>query len=341
MLMTEHGGNPLAFGNVTDFSANINPMGISESVRRAFIRSADELEKYPDPYCIKLREKLAERLNISEKNIVCGNGADDIIYRIVHAFRPRRALLCAPTFSEYSKALSECGCEITEHFLSEKNDFEVDSSLFEKLHDVDMFFLCSPNNPTGRTASQDVLAETAEICLKRDILLVCDESFLDFAGRKGIMPYINGNAVILRSMTKTFAIPGVRLGYAVFDDTEKAAKTASAGQFWSVSSPAQACGIAALDESEYLIKSAAYIKTEREYLINGLEKYVEKVYPSDANFILFKAENNLDDKLFSQGILIRNCSNYSGLSSGFFRVAVRSHKENKLLINAFRRLRNG
>lgn len=341
MFITEHGGNPLALTGVTDFSANINPMGMPDSVRKAFIKSADELEKYPDPYCIKLRQKIAERLNISEKNIVCGNGADDIIYRIVHSFRPRRALLCAPTFSEYSKALSECGCEITEHFLSWENDFEADGSIFGKLHDVDMFFICSPNNPTGRTVPDDILAEIAEICLKRDILLVCDESFLDFTDSKGMMPYMNGNAVILRSMTKTFAIPGVRLGYAVFGDPCKAAKTASTGQFWSVSSPAQACGIAALDESAFIRDTSNYIKKEREFLMSELIKYVENVYTSDANFILFKAEDDLDDKLFSQGILIRNCSNYSGLSSGFFRVAVRSHKENELLINAFRRLRDG
>ena len=341
MFITEHGGNPLALTGVTDFSANINPMGMPDSVRKAFIQSADELEKYPDPYCIKLRQKIAERLNISEKNIVCGNGADDIIYRIVHAFRPRRALLCAPTFSEYSKALSECGCEITEHFLSSENDFEADGSIFGKLHDVDMFFICSPNNPTGRTVPADILAEIAEICLKRDILLVCDESFLDFTESKGMMPYMNRNAVILRSMTKTFAIPGVRLGYAVFGDPCKAAKTASTGQFWSVSSPAQACGIASLDESAFIRDTSNYIKKEREFLMSELIQYVENVYTSDANFILFKAEDDLDDKLFSQGILIRNCSNYIGLSSGFFRVAVRSHKENELLINAFRRLRNG
>lgn len=341
MFITEHGGNPLALTGVTDFSANINPMGMPDSVRKAFIQSADELEKYPDPYCIKLRQKIAERLNISEKNIVCGNGADDIIYRIVHSFRPRRALLCAPTFSEYSKALSECGCKITEHFLSWENDFEADESIFGKLHDVDMFFICSPNNPTGRTVPADILAEIAEICLKRDILLVCDESFLDFTDSKGMMPYMNGNAVILRSMTKTFAIPGVRLGYAVFGDSCKAAKTASTGQFWSVSSPAQACGIAALDESAFIRDTSNYIKKEREFLMSELIQYVENVYTSDANFILFKAEDDLDDKLFSQGILIRNCSNYSGLSSGFFRVAVRSHTENILLINAFRRLRNG
>lgn len=341
MQITEHGGNPLSLVGVTDFSANINPMGMPRSVREAFIKSASEIERYPDPYCVKLRKKIAEKLNTIPEKIVCGNGADDLIYRIVQAFRPRRALLCVPTFSEYSKALRECGCEITEHFLSGENNFDADRYLFDKLHDVDIFFLCSPNNPTGRTVSQDVLAKTAEICLKRDILLVCDESFLDFTDSKGIMPYINGNVVILRSMTKIYAIPGIRLGYAVFGDTCTADKTASTGQFWSVSSPAQACGLAALDEEEYLRNSAVYIKKEREYLMSEINKYVEKIYPSEANYILFKAEDDLDEKLFSQALLIRNCSNYIGLGNGFFRVAVRRHNENELLIKALRRLRNG
>ena len=341
MLITEHGGNPLALSCVTDFSANINPMGMPDRVRKAFIQSADELERYPDPYCVKLREKIGKSLDISADNIVCGNGADDLIYRITHAFQPRKALLCAPAFSEYSKALKESGCEITEHFLSEKKDFEADHSLLDKLHDADIFFLCSPNNPTGRIVSQDVLAKAAEICLKEDILLVCDESFLDFTDSKGIMPYMNGNVVILRSMTKIYAIPGLRLGYAVFGDPCKAAKTASTGQFWSVSSPAQACGLAALDETEYIRKSSIYVRNEREYLMSEMNKYVAKVYPSDANFILFRDKADLDDELFSQGILIRNCSNYSGLGNGFFRIAVRRHNENEQLINALRRLRNG
>ena len=342
MLRTEHGGNPLNIKNVLDFSANINFLGVPGKVREALILSADDIDKYPDPYCIELRKKIAEKTMTGTEKLVCGNGADDLIYRLVSAFRPKRALVCSPSFSEYSKALNESGCEVHEFFLVEENGFEVTADVLLQLtEDTDMFFLCSPNNPTGRSVCSDVLAAAAEVCGNKDIILVCDESFADFTDSNGIMPYMNENVVILRSMTKSYAIPGARLGYAVFGSAEKAERVARTGQFWSVSLPAQRAGEAALDEEEYLRKTLQCVVEERKFLYGGLVKYVEKVYPSDANFILFKAENDLDEKFLREGILIRSCANYSGLSEGFFRIAVRSRKENTILINALRRLRNG
>lgn len=340
--MTEHGGNPLNIVGVTDFSANINPLGITEEIRRAFILSADELEKYPDPFCVRLRKKLSERTGASMENIVCGNGADDLIYRIVHAMRPRKALIAAPTFSEYKKALTECDCAVDEYMLREENGFKVTEELLDNIRqEHDMLFLCTPNNPTGRTVSEEILSETAKLCRERGIVLVCDESFQPFTESRGIMPFMNEKVIALRSMTKTYAVPGVRLGYAVFGDKAQAETTARTGQYWSVSAPAQRVGEAALEDTGYLLRSAEYVRREREYLCSVLEGRTEKVYHSEANFILFRAEADFGEKMFEQGILIRDCSNYSGLGEGYFRTAVRTHKENELFADALRRLRNG
>lgn len=342
MIRTEHGGNTLGMEGILDFSANINPLGITENIRRAFILSADELDRYPDPFCVKLRKKIGGHIGKEMERIVCGNGADELIYRIVNAVRPRRALIVSPTFSEYGKALAESGCETEEYILKEENGFEVTEDLLHCIKDeYDMFFLCSPNNPTGRAVREDILAYSADICRRNGIILVCDESFIHYTDSRGMIPFLNENVIVLRSMTKSWAVPGIRLGYAVFGSKEMADRAGRTGQFWSVSAPAQRIGEAAADDMKYLERSAEYVKRERRYLNSGLAGLVEKVYPSDVNFILFRAEADMDEKMLEQGILIRNCSDFSGLSEGFFRIAVRTREENEILINTLRRLRNG
>ena len=177
-----HGGNVFGMGEILDMSANINPLGLPERVHEAVISSSSEWEKYPDPFCTELCEKLAEKLGISAENIVCGNGAADLIYRLVHKFKPKKAVILAPTFGEYPKALAEVGCDISRFYLSEADGFEVDDGFAEMLDStVNMAILCSPNNPSGRLIRSQVLERIAEKCAELDIILVVDECFSGFA----------------------------------------------------------------------------------------------------------------------------------------------------------------
>ncbi len=343
MITESHGGNIFLNPVQYDFSANLNPLGLPESVRQAVFDNSDLWEHYPNPYCTELRKAISEHENYPSEKIICGNGADDLLYRIVQAFRPENALICAPTFGEYRKALSEYDCFITEYLLSEKDNFLLTESFLNALTpDTDILILCHPNNPTGRCIPAELLGRIAEICNDNKILLLCDECFLDFAPDSiSIRNFMHENIIILKAFTKIYAMPGLRLGYVLTGSPEHARKIQQTGQFWSVSAPAQTAGISALKEKNYIRDTLKLIPQERKFLQDSLSELHLKYYPSDANFILFRAESDLKAKLLSEKILIRECSDYTGLDDTYYRIAVRNHKENQVLISALRRCLHG
>lgn len=342
MIKSEHGGNTFEQDIIYDFSANLNPLGMPESVKNALEKSISQWEKYPDPFCRKLVKKLSEYENFPPEKIVCGNGAADLIFRIVETVKPRKAVVSAPSFSEYSKALTQNGCKISQYFLAEKSGFALDENILDMLDEsVEMLILCSPNNPTGRTINGELLRKICEKCETNNIVFLCDECFIDFCENAArAEQFMNPKVVVLKAFTKIFAMAGLRLGYALFGDETLAENVRKKGQFWSASAPAQIAGEAALDEKDYLAKTLELIKKEREFLTEKLQSFGFKVYPSEANFILFYTKLPLDDMLLRQKILIRSCENFSGLSYGFFRIAVRSHEENSTLAAAIERCLN-
>lgn len=343
MMKSEHGGDIFEREIVYDFSANLNPLGMPERVKNALQKSISEWEKYPDPFCRSLVKKLSECENFPPENIVCGNGAADLIFRIVQTAKPQKAVVCAPSFSEYSKALTQNGSEISAYFLSEKNGFALDENILEMLDEsVQMLILCTPNNPTGRTIDGELLRRICEKCEANDIVFLCDECFTDFTENAAhAEQFLNPNVVVLKAFTKIYAMAGLRLGYALFGDEKLAESVRRNGQFWSVSAPAQTAGAAALDEKFYLEKTLELIKNERDFLTEKLRNFGFKVYPSEANFILFYTELPLDEMLLKKKILIRNCANFDGLEQGYFRTAVRTHEENSALVSAIERCLNG
>ncbi|MCM1577798.1 MAG: aminotransferase class I/II-fold pyridoxal phosphate-dependent enzyme [Ruminococcus sp.] len=345
--MTEnlHGGDLYGKEILYDFSANINPLGMPESVKKALHDSLCGWEKYPDPYCRELVKKISEQYDFPEKNIVCGNGAADLIYRIIYALTPAAALVCAPGFSEYEKALGQTCGKTVRYLLDEKKDFTLDSGFLKYLDcGVDMLILCTPNNPTGKTVGREILEAVCGKCLEKNIIFLCDECFLDFADggkSKSAVNFINKNVIVLKAFTKIYAMAGLRLGHALFGSAEIAEKVRGTGQFWSVSSPAQAAGIAALEEKDHIRRTVELISSERVFLSEELKKTGFTVFPSEANFILFKSGLPLDSLLSRKKILIRNCVNFTGLDKNFFRIAVKRHEENSVLINALRSIKNG
>ncbi len=343
MIKNEHGGDIYEREIVYDFSANLNPLGMPESVKNALKKSISEWEKYPDPLCRSLVKKLSECENFPPENIVCGNGAADLIFRIVQTVKPKKSVVCTPSFSEYSKALTQSGSEISAYFLSEKSGFALDERILEMLDEsVQMLILSTPNNPTGRTIDGELLRRICEKCEANDIVFLCDECFIDFTENVAhAEQFMNPNVVVLKAFTKIYAMAGLRLGYALFGDAELAEKVRRNGQFWSVSAPAQTAGEAVLDEKNYLEKTLELEKAEREFLTENLRNFGFKVYPSEANFILFYTKLPLDEMLLSEKILIRNCANFDGLEQGYFRIAVRSHEENFALVSAIERCLNG
>ena len=341
MRQIVHGGDiysPKNNKEILDFSANINPLGMPSSVKDAISHNIEEYINYPDPQCRDLRLAIANNYNISEDMIVCGNGAADIIYKIVLGIVPKRALLLAPTFSEYEEALKLVDCKVNYYSLKEETGFAVEMDILDKIDNIDILFLCNPNNPTGAAIEYKKVLEIAKKCKEKGTILVVDECFSDFLiDEEGysIVPYIKeyNNVIILKAFTKIYAMAGIRLGYMISSNKDINYNISNILQPWSVSTVASKCGIAAIKEKQFVIDSKKYIKENREYLMENLKALGYKVFDSKVNYILFKTmDKNIKEKLENKGILIRSCSNYINLDNNFYRIAVKSNEYNRKLI---------
>lgn len=325
-----------------DFSANVSPLGIPNGVRRAIERTAAGADRYPDPFCRELRARIAEKEGIPATHILCGNGAAELIFRAVLARHPHRALLLAPTFAEYEAALQMVGCQIAYYGLWEGNEFVLDGGILEAIQPgVDMVFLCQPNNPTGLTAPRQLLVQILTCCRSVGALLVLDECFCDFLDEPDAYSLAGElkstkNLLILKSFTKLYAMAGVRLGYCLSADTTLLETMASAGPPWSVSSLAQAAGLAALRETDYVQQVRALIRAERPWMAAELEDLGLRVIPGEANYLLFQCITPIAVPLEKKGILLRECGNYHGLDRTWYRSAVRTREENQRLTLALR-----
>ena len=346
MRLIKHGGdiyNKNSIENIIDFSSNINPLGMPESVKQAIIDNINQYMCYPDCQCTDLRKAIADSFNLDSDMITCGNGAADVIYRIVLALRPKKALLLAPTFSEYEDALKLVDSEINYYYLNEKNNFEIQSDITDFItKDLDIIFICNPNNPTGIPYSKQKMIKIIEKCKQENVVLVVDECFSDFLVdeyKYSVISEINkyDNLIILKAFTKMYAMAGIRLGYMICSNENFNFEISNMLQPWSVSTVASKCGIAASKEHDFVSKTKDYILENRKYLMDNLKELGFKVFDSKVNYILFKSNDiEINKKLEEFGILIRSCSNYINLGNNFFRIAVRNADDNQRLIDCLK-----
>ncbi len=342
-----HGGDwagyRAKFGHdALDFSANVSPLGLPTGVAQAILNALPTADRYPDPLCRDLRQKLSASENVPAAQILCGNGAADLIFRLVLAKKPRRALLPAPTFAEYASALKTVGCEVEYVFLKEENDFKLTEDFLSALDEtIDMVFLCQPNNPTGQITTPGFLEKFLRKCRACHTTPVIDECFLEFLPEHETLTakrFLNEfpELVILKAFTKLYAMAGVRLGYAISGDENLLQAMQNAGQPWAVSSLAQAAGIAALDETEYADRVRALIERERPKMVASLRSLGLRVLDGKANFLLFKAPEDFGEQLKENGAVVRSCANYPGLDNTWYRTAVRTPEENEKLLKIMR-----
>lgn len=334
-----HGGDIYAEPILLDFSANTNPFGTPEGILNAIRESLPDIHRYPDPYCRRLIRAISEKEAVPEESILCGNGAAELIFSFCEAIRAEKALELAPTFLEYSRAVERLGGRMIRHTLREEHDFLPERSLLECIREVrpDAVFLCNPNNPTGQLIPQELLLEVLELTGQLGIRLFLDECFLDLTDGGGSMiPMLaeNPHLCILKAFTKSYGMAGVRLGYCLSSDETLLRAMAATVQPWNVSAIAQAAGAAALGEDAFLEKTRDLIRTQRPWLQKELEKLGFWVCPSQVNFLLFRGPQNLVQALKQRKIAIRNCDNYHGLGSGWYRIAVRLPEENRTLLQA-------
>lgn len=342
----QHGGDIYRFPAALDFSVNINPLGMPEAVRDAAMRAVAESGKYPDTRCRRLCRALAEQLNVPENMVLCGNGAVDLIYRFCLALRPKTAWILTPAFSEYEAALRVAGSRITYVSRRAKSGFYTDvHKLAQQLRGTQerpqVLFFCNPSNPDGELLTAEEAEELAAVCEELGIYIVLDECFCaltDEQQRHTLLAHAAKypHLLILRAFTKTYAMAGLRLGYAVCAGEGILEQMRESGQPWSVSVPAEAAGLAALCEQAYVKQAVRLIRTERKFLAHTLEAAGYRVFSSGANYLLFydKSGEDLWEWLLEKGILIRDCKNYRDLGEGYYRIGVRTTEENRRLAMA-------
>lgn len=338
--MHKHGGDIYRNQGLVDYSANINFLGMPEGVRQAAKDAIDASVWYPDPECEALKDAIAKKEGVPTEWIFCGNGAADVIFSFVLALKPGKALLPVPSFYEYRQALESVDCRLQEVILREEEDFCLQDTFLEQIQeDTDVVVLCNPNNPTGQLIDQKLSEQIAERCAQSGSYLLMDECFHDFledGQQHTLVPKLGQNAKIfvLKAFTKMYGMAGLRLGYGICSDTALIRRMEAVSQPWNVSVPAQAAGIAATKEEEFVQKSRTLMAEQKAVLLAGLRDAGLNVYGFAANYIFFQAKPGLEERLRQKGFMIRNCGNYDGLREGFYRIAVRGEADNQAFLSA-------
>ncbi|MDS1029023.1 threonine-phosphate decarboxylase CobD [Bacillota bacterium LX-D] len=345
----EHGGNlewaksRFKVEKFIDFSANINPLGCPPRVFETIKDSLDLIMHYPDPDSRKLKQKLEKYFRIEQNQIIVGNGAVELLYLICHLLKPQKILTLAPSFSEYVRGAETIKAQIEYYYLHSEDNFNIDLlELDKKLSGIDLFFLCNPNNPTGTILNYKKMRQIQSLCLKHQTFLVVDESFIDFIGDKEEYSVRhdlaqNNKLFILHSLTKFFALPGLRLGCG-FGSPDIISKLIKLKDPWSVNALAQTAGIAAIDDSTFQAKTIEYVNTEKDFLFTRLNEIKGlKAFCPSVNFVLVQitgeiTSDELVNRMAEKGVLIRNCKTFPGLGDKYIRVAVRTREENLRLL---------
>ncbi len=319
---------------VLDFSVNSNPFGPSPMVRAAIAKVP--LDRYPDRECLALRRTLADRLSVSPDQIVVGNGTAELIWLAAFAFfkTGEDVLILGPTFGEYERTARLMSANPVQWKALPITGFTLDVAEITRMLDAADYravFLCNPNNPTGQTLPPETILSWADTH-PRTLFLV-DEAYLSFvAGQGSVVPTLLPNLLVLRSMTKDFALAGLRLGYALGDERLIQALT-TVRPAWNVNGLAQAAGLAALADENYYQVTLAQLRQEKDFLQNGLVALGFTPVPSQTHFFLLPVHNaaRFRQDLLPHGILVRDCTSF-GLPE-FIRISPRTRKQNQRLLN--------
>lgn len=345
--MSGHGGDVYRWAQewnrrveeILDFSASINPLGPPACVERIVHQTIIRLVHYPEPYAEALCRDLAYFHGVEAEQVVAGNGTTELLFLLPRAIECRQVLVPAPSYIDYARASTLAGLEVEHLPLRPEEEFQLDLERLEKrLHGGELVFLGQPNNPTGQLCNREALRRLA--VARPDVSFVMDEAFADFVeGYCSLVGEAPANLIVLRSLTKIYAVPGLRLGYAVAG-RETASRLRALVPPWSVNVLAQEVGRALLQEREYVRRSQRIVARWRSALTVQLRALPEvQVWDGEANFLLLRLGKKGDAvelarRLFERGVAVRPCANFAGLDQSFLRVAVRTESENEWLVRA-------
>jgi len=359
-MQLTHGGNldeiERLFGinkaEIKDFSGNINPIGVPDSVRRAIIENIESVSQYPDEEHELLRKSISRYTGVLSEHLMVGNGSTELISAFIRSIRPKKAVIISPAYSEYEREIKKLGGEILLFPLLPQDDFKLNTAeLFERLdNDTNLLVICNPNNPTGMALNEGELEEIIIRCKQKSITVMIDETYAEFPNEgenisaTGLVAKYN-NLFVIRGTSKFFSVPGLRLGYAMCGSSELRERVNSKRDLWSVGSLSVAAGIEMFSDINFVKVTKDFISSERKRLIEQLKafKWLQP-YESKANFILIKItdpeikSSYIFSELIKKKLLIRDASGFPYLDDSFIRICILSREDNDLLLDELEKL---
>ncbi len=338
--------------DITSFSANVNPLGISPLLRSCLIDHIDAITSYPDREYTALRRQIGAYTGASMEGILVGNGSTELISLFIQIKHPKKAMILGPTYSEYEREITLSGGSCVYFPLQEEEDFLLNTeALLAHLTDgTDLLVICNPNNPTGTAVSQKDMRRILSVCRERGIFVIVDETYVEFAPDMDAVDSVPltkdyDNLVVLRGVSKFFAAPGLRLGYAITGNTALLDEISRFKNPWTINSLAAAAGELMFSDETYIRQTRSLISEERERIVKELSSWDSvKIYPSQANFLLvrIKKEGVTADDLFEhairRGLMIRNCATFPFLDNSYFRFCFMLPEKNTELLHCLREL---
>lgn len=332
---------------ITSFSANINPFGISPLLKETLCKHMDAITTYPDRECSALREAIAAYTGAAKEHILVGNGSTELISLFIQITAPKKALLFAPTYSEYEREISLCGGTTYYYQLQEENDFKLDLTDFIQNLDseLDLLVICNPNNPTSSALTNTQMREILAACKKNHTYVLVDETYVEFTEDISLYSSIPlakeyDNLIVLRGTSKFFAAPGLRLGYAVTGNGSLLEEIHTKKNPWTINSLAAVAGEIMFGDNAYIEKTKSFISSERKRMYDAFNANPAfYVYPAHANFLLVKLlkdELNADllfDAAIKEKLMIRNCATFPSLNNKFIRFCIMSSDKNDELLS--------
>ena len=349
--------------DITSFAANVNPLGISPKLRQTLSEHIDAITTYPDREYTDLRTSIGNYINLDKDHIIVGNGSTELISLFIQITHPKKALLISPTYSEYERELKLSGGSLDYFFLKEEDNFECNLTCLEqKLQEgYDLLIICNPNNPTSsvikRPQMQQLLEMTKQINQTRNygttqnsdsglspLYVMIDETYVEFAPNLDevtAIPFIPSfdHLIVLRGVSKFFAAPGLRLGYAATSSAKLKEEILTKKNPWTINTLAAIAGEIMFSDEEYIHQTRTYIETQRDIVCNALRAHKElKIYEPYGNFVLvhiLKEEltaADLFDAAIKKGLMIRDCVTFPGLDEHYFRICFMSEAKNQELL---------
>ncbi len=331
---------------IVRFGANVNPLGLSQQLQETLAHHLDVITSYPDRDYKALRKVIAGYCHVNMEHIVTGNGSTELISLLISQRNARHALVIGPAYSEYDRELSLTGGRISHYYLKESADFQLDIDDFSAsiADDIDFLIFCNPNNPTSSSLNKDDLRAVLEICRKRDIFVMIDETYVEFAPCIEDITAVPLTAeydhlMVIRGVSKFFAAPGLRLGYGITRNQEFLENIKRHQNPWSLNSIAAYAGEQMFLDTDYIRQTRELILSEREKCIKRLQSLpYAKTYPAYGNFILVKilkeglSSFDVFEHAIRQGLMIRDCSSFEGLSGEYIRFCIMKPEDNDRLL---------